>query len=154
MAVLSEWAKFLERINGSLPRLVAKIEQSDVKRTSLAKFREAYLDARMSHCFYCRAGLEPDYTHVDHFLPWSYIFEDEAWNLVLACQDCNLKKSDSLPESGLQDDLIRRNHKYRGRIGMLDHSIRIIDTGRGWRQEIREHYGTCLRYGFRTVRLP
>ena len=32
MAVLSEWAKFLERINKSLPMLVAKIEQDEMQR--------------------------------------------------------------------------------------------------------------------------
>jgi len=90
-AVLAEWAKFLERINGSLPRLVAKIEQDSFERGNLAPFRNAYIK-HTDHCFYCSGRLEHGCIHVDHFLPWSYIFEDEAWNLVLSCQECNCKK--------------------------------------------------------------
>lgn len=153
MAVLAEWAKFLERINGSLPRLVAKIEQDEAKKGSLAEFKKTYL-AHTDHCFYCRGRLEDRHIHVDHFLPWSYIFEDEAWNLVLACQQCNLKKSDSLPQEDWQHELIRRNSKYRGRIPVLERSIRIIDTRLGWKREIQNHYTNCYEYGFGVVKMP
>lgn len=154
LANLAEWAKFLEKTNGSLPKLVAKIEQNEARRTSLARFREAYLNASMEHCFYCGTRLEHGYIEVDHFLPWTYIFEDEAWNLVLACKRCNQKKSDSLPEAGFQDELIRRNARYRDQIAMLDNSLRVIDTRRGWRGEIADHYDACGRGGWRSIRLP
>ena len=77
MAVLSEWAKFLEKINKSLPNLVAKIEQDEFRRKSLGKYRKIYLN-HTCHCFYCGDRLESGYIEVDHFLPWSYIFEDQA----------------------------------------------------------------------------
>ena len=91
MAVLSEWAKFLERINKSLPMLVAKIEQDEMRREPLIRYRKMYLE-HTKHCFYCGERLDAGFIHVDHFLPWSYIFEDQPWNLVLACKQCNLKK--------------------------------------------------------------
>ena len=152
-AVLAEWAKFLERINGSLPRLVAKIEQDEARREPLTRFRNAYMP-HTDHCFYCCGMLERGDTHVDHFLPWSYIFEDEAWNLVLACSRCNLKKSDSLPQDEFRRELIRRNGSYRDRIGILDSSLRIIDTRLGWEREIQNHYETCQEYGFNVIRMP
>ena len=151
--VLAEWAKFLEKINGSLPRLVAKTEHAGARRESLARFRRAYA-GHSEHCFYCRGRLECGLTHVDHLLPWSYVFEDEAWNLVLACRGCNLRKSDSLPQGGFERELIRRNERYRHRIPLLDRSIGMIDTGLGWRRWIRNHYSTCKEYGFSVTRMP
>ena len=153
MAVLSEWAKFLERINKSLPMLVAKIEQDEMHRESLAKYRKMYLE-HASHCFYCRDKLETSHIQVDHFLPWSYIFEDQPWNLVLACSRCNLKKSASLPQEDFRTEIIGRNRRYRGQIQELDRSLRIIDTKLGWEKEIENHYTTCKEYGFGIVRLP
>lgn len=153
MAVLSEWAKFLEKINGSLPRLIAKIEHEG-RRGSLATFRKMYCP-HVDHCFYCCNKLEWDHTHVDHFLPWSYIFEDEAWNLVLACQDCNHKKSDLLPQSEFQDNLIRRNQKYQEIIPELNRSLELLTTERGWVKEIENHYNVCRdEYGFGCITMP
>ena len=151
--VLADWAKFLERINGSLPRLVAKVEQDEAKRESLVRFKSAY-SPYMDHCFYCCGSLERADIHVDHFLPWSYIFEDEAWNLVLSCSRCNLKKSDSLAQDEFCTELIRRNDRYRNQIGILDHSLKIIDTKRGWKREIGHHYETCQEYGFGVIKMP
>ncbi len=153
MAVLCEWSKFLERINGSLPRLVAKIDNQRIKRTSLSKYMNAYMH-HTDHCFYCCTRLERGYIDVDHFLPWSYIFEDEAWNLVLACRECNSKKSNSLAQTEFQHELIRRNTTYRNRIRLLDHSLQIIDTKRGWETEIQHHYNVCQEYGFNTKNMP
>lgn len=153
MTVLAEWAKFLERINGSLPRLVAKIENRGNERGGLARYRKAYME-HTNHCFYCSDKLEQDRIHVDHFIPWSYIFEDEPWNLVLACTGCNLKKSDSLAQEEFRSDLIRRNQRYRSRIRLLDHSLQIIDTKRGWKTEIENHYRVCQEYGFSTISMP
>ena len=153
LAVLAEWAKFLEKINGSLPNLVAKIEQENPQRKPLSKYRDAYL-THTNHCFYCLNRLETDYIHVDHFVPWSYIFADDAWNLVLACQDCNLKKSGSLPSKKWKGYLVDRNKKYRDQIPLLNHSIKLIDTRLGWEREIDNHYNTCNEYGFNIIKMP
>jgi len=153
--VLAEWAKFLERINGSLPRLVAKIEQDSFKRRPLIPFRDAYIK-HTDHCFYCSGRLERRGRgiQVDHLLPWSYIFEDEAWNLVLSCQECNCKKSNSLPQQEFLDLLIDRNSTYRDRISLLERSLRLISTKRGWESEISNHYATCRDYGFNVINMP
>ncbi len=58
-----------------------------------------------NHCYYCNAEVakrvdsESDRKlHLDHFVPQSKDGADELFNLVLACQPCNLKKSDKMPE--------------------------------------------------------
>lgn len=45
-------------------------------------------------CRYCGASAQDAAMHVDHVLPRSIGGRDEAANLVTACADCNLGKSD------------------------------------------------------------
>jgi len=151
-AVLAEWAKFLERIN-SVPMLVAKLERYDAGRGNLATYRRLYLD-HTRHCFYCQGRLEKGRIDVDHLIPWSYMFEDDPWNLVLSCRDCNCKKSDSLPQEEFLEGLVSRNRRCYGSIPELRRSLDMLDAGRGWQPEIRGHYEGCREYGFLVQRLP
>lgn len=152
-AVLAEWAKFLEKINSSLPMLVSKIERAESRRRSLAWYRKNYA-GHARHCFYCSCRLERGRIDVDHVIPWSYMFEDDPWNLVLACSGCNRKKSDSLPEKEFLDTLIGRNLAHRDSIPRLRRSLDLLDSGRGWQPEIRGHYDSCEEYGFGVQALP
>ena len=152
-SVLLEWSKFLEKINGSLPKLISKLEHYDIRRGPLSGVRNMYLKYT-DHCFYCGGRLERGYIHVDHFIPWSYMFDDNEWNLVLACQECNCRKSSSLPQEEFQKMLIKRNGKYGGQIQKLHNSLALLDTGKGWKTEIKNHYTGCRDYGFGIVHLP
>ncbi len=150
-SVILEWSKFLEKIN-TLPRLIAKVESAEVRRSSLRKYVKIFND--FSDCFYCNRSLDEAEIHVDHFIPWSYIFEDEAWNLVLACGRCNLRKSDSLAKPDFRDELIKRNFDHQKEIGILRKSLLKLDAGKGWKPEIEHHYRNCMEYGFNVVNLP
>ncbi|MDI1495678.1 MAG: HNH endonuclease [Cenarchaeum symbiont of Oopsacas minuta] len=147
--VLAEWAKFLEKINLGLPRLIAKVENENilVRTALLSKYWKQY-SPHFKHCFYCHNKLEYNYTNVDHFIPWSYIFDDNAWNLVLACKDCNCQKSDSLPKEEFLTMLIKRNENYSTKIPKLKLSLDQLDSGRGWELEIKNHYTNCNSHGF------
>ncbi|WOV92632.1 MAG: HNH endonuclease signature motif containing protein [Candidatus Nitrosoabyssus spongiisocia] len=146
-----EWAKFLEKTN-TLPRLIAKIDTSEKKRTGLRKYIKIFKD--FDHCFYCKDMISGFQKHVDHFIPWSYIFEDDAWNLVISCQKCNCKKRDSLPNKEYLEKLIERNYSYKKQIQKLKESLIRIDTHKGWEKEIKNHYSSCKEYGFTQIPLP
>jgi hypothetical protein len=148
---LLEWCKFLEKIN-TLPRLIAKVESYEIKRNSLQRYVQIFKDFRT--CFYCNASLDLVKTHVDHFIPWSYIFEDECWNLVLSCSKCNLKKSDALANDSYLSDIIKRNQIYKNQIKTLQTSLEKINTQHGWENEIEQHYRNCQEYGFSEIKLP
>jgi 5-methylcytosine-specific restriction endonuclease McrA len=150
-AVFLEWSKFLEKIN-TLPRLIAKVQSEEVRRRSLTAYQSIFRD--QSNCFYCDKTLDEHRTHVDHFIPWSYIFEDEAWNLVLSCQQCNLRKSDSLATHNFRDDLINRNRDYQNKIPKLKKSLLNLDAENNWESVIKHHYNNCKEYGFNVVSLP
>lgn len=95
-----EWARFLERVNEEnvTTKLLDKIEDS-TKRNNLSIYRKILYDEFESkNCFYCGKPLQTDKIDVDHFIPWSFLKDDNLWNLVLACPSCNRKKNDKLPD--------------------------------------------------------
>ena len=55
--------------------------------------------------------MQTDKIDVDHFIPWSFLKDDNLWNLVLACPSCNRKKNDKLPDSKYIDVIIKRNQR-------------------------------------------
>lgn len=100
------WAKFLETINDdkTLIRVINKLELSTPHRTDLSVYRELLRqEFEGDKCFYCGCSLKGK-VHVDHFIPWSFVKDDKAWNFVLSCPRCNERKNNRLPT---QDKILR-----------------------------------------------
>ena len=159
--VILEWANFLERIN-TLPRLIAKIQNYEARRGSLKKFRDLLAGyTEPARCFYCGCNIVDNAIHVDHFIPWSYVFENELWNLVLSCPECNSRKSDLLADRKFLDMLMERNTKNV--IPELARSVRKLGleetegtklSRRTWREELGNMYDNCIEYGFQIWNNP
>jgi len=124
--VLAGWAAQVERYNYA-PRVLAKVSFDGRRRTGTNKWAGA-LRRLENACFYCRVQ-GPRVAHVDHVIPWSFLFDDAAWNLVLACSSCNNQKRDSIPESRFLLALCNRNKSLTG--GEIDEfakSVRFSTT--------------------------
>lgn len=131
--LIYEWAKFLERTNFT-PMLISKIEGLGLnKRKSLTKYKNILLKHMDSKCFYCTEYVNDEDIHVDHFIPWSYIYEDSIWNLVISCSDCNLEKRDFLAPKKSLKKLEQRNEK--------------CDFNE-YNKDIFEYYENCKKAGF------
>lgn len=97
-------------------RLFARTARGRIDITSC---RDALNGYQKGHCFYCSrsvslASRDADLAHVDHFIPFMLssllrINLNGIWNLVLACQECNLKKSDLVPMKQFAERLYQRN---------------------------------------------
>ncbi|HEY6450114.1 MAG TPA: HNH endonuclease [Candidatus Cybelea sp.] len=93
------WAEFLEGCNRLAPRIVQKVSRDGASRKSLQKYLKILREESNAQCFYCEAQLgEQRAPTVDHVIPWSFLLEDDLWDLVLACTRCNSGKSDWLPD--------------------------------------------------------
>lgn len=106
-----EWAKFLEKVNddSTQDHLLTKIDKS-TERNNLSVYREILFNEFESKtCFYCGKQLKGEKIHVDHFIPWSFIKDDQLWNFVLSCPRCNERKSNKLPERSYLVELKNRN---------------------------------------------
>lgn len=105
-----EWARYLERINSDdvMDHLLTKIDES-AKRSNLDYYRNILFEEFENKCFYCGKSLANNKVHVDHFIPWSFIKDDNLWNFVLACPKCNESKKDKLAPKAQLDLLVQRN---------------------------------------------
>ena len=130
-----EWAKFLEKTNFT-PRLIEKIERlNNPQRKPLTKYKNILLNLEKTpSCFYCGKCLDINEIHIDHFIPWSYIFEDKLWNLVISCDKCNLKKSNFLSTQSYLDKLMGRNIENN-----------LFDSNQ---VNVKEYYTRCKKEGF------
>lgn len=104
-------ALFLEKYNSkeAMEKILSKVEFVSA-RTSLTEFQVLLHKYGEQHCFYC--GKYPQKSHVDHFVPWSYVQNDVLWNFVLACPACNASKNNKLAHSDYLDMLVERNSKW------------------------------------------
>ncbi len=101
-------------INGG--RLVAA---TAIGRIDVTSCRDALNGYQKGHCFYCSSPIavmrrDAALAHVDHFLPFVlssllHVNLNGVWNLVLACQECNLEKSDLVPMKDFAERLYQRN---------------------------------------------
>ena len=51
--------------------------------------------------FYTGYVLNVDDISVDHVIPWSYMYSDDLWNLVLTSKSMNSSKSNSIPSEAV-----------------------------------------------------
>ena len=150
-AVTLRWARYLEGANGGLPGLIAKIEAARTLPRRNAAFIRSAADAiykMEQQCFYCHCRLKRADIEMDHVIPWSFLFDDQLWNLVPACGGCNGRKSNSLPDLRTYNLLKARNMSKAGSIDRLAESLEELGRGGDWRREMRSHYDTCRRHGF------
>ena len=144
-AVNLEWARFLEKLNLGVPRLIQKTEGEIIPRTALGKYRKV-LEPFFKNFFYCQNPLSKNETHVEHVIPFDYIAEDNIWNFALACQKCNCSKLGSLPPEKFLDELISRNNNYYSKIPMLEKSLRLL--GANYEKIIRDHFENAKSHGY------
>lgn len=105
-----EWAKFLEKVNNdsAVDHLLNKIDES-AKRNNLNYYRDILFEEFENKCFYCGAKVTKGSVQVDHFIPWSFIKDDNLWNFVLSCPKCNNQKRDKLADSDFLYQIVNRN---------------------------------------------
>ncbi len=104
-------ALFLEKYNTkeAMVQILTKVEFVSA-RQSLAEFQQLLKKYGEEYCFYCNKALKA--SHVDHFVPWSYVQNDVLWNFVLACPACNSSKSNRLADNKYLEELVERNNAW------------------------------------------
>lgn len=110
-----KWAQLLEKYNYA-PKICSKvsgISEAKLKRSSLSKYKEELLKEFMGsepRDFYTGEILPKDNISVDHVIPWSFMYSDDIWNLVITSRPVNSAKSNSIPSSDVIEKLKERNN--------------------------------------------
>ena len=107
------WVQQLEKFNSS-PRISKKVKGTDreqIRRGSLSKFKKyLYLENPDCKCFISGEPISGDES-IDHVIPWSYLYSDDLWNLVLVKKGLNSSKSNKIPSEELIERLEDRNQR-------------------------------------------
>lgn len=96
-----EKVKWLQNNNPEVPGLIYKLAPIDEKMRKLNKVRklwEGILAFREIRDVFTDALVPPKEYDVDHFIPWSFVMNDELWNLMPMDSSLNSAKSNKLPK--------------------------------------------------------
>lgn len=108
------WAQLLEKFNQS-PRIASKVKgmsDEQLRRNSLSKFKHALLKQfpdGIVRDFYTDNILDPTDISIDHVIPWSFMYSDDIWNLVITSKSRNSSKSNNKTTQDYIDRLKKRN---------------------------------------------
>lgn len=95
-----EKVKWLQNNNPEVPGLVYKLAPMDEKMRKLGHVRnlwEGILDMHEVRDVFTGHPVLPKQYDVDHFIPWSFVMNDELWNLMPMDSSLNSSKSNLLP---------------------------------------------------------
>ena len=96
-----EKIKWLQNNNPEVPGLVYKLAPMDDKMRKLNNVRklwEGILNISEVRDVYTDAPVVRKEYDVDHFIPWSFVMNDELWNLMPMDSSLNSTKSNRLPK--------------------------------------------------------
>lgn len=111
-----KWSQLLEKFNYA-PKSANKvnsISDSKLKRESLTKYKNELMKQfkdGVAIDFYSGEPLNDDNISVDHVIPWSFMYSDDIWNLVLTSKSHNSSKSNSIPSEEDIEKLKERNER-------------------------------------------
>lgn len=92
--------RYLQGKNPGVPGIIYKLEPQNDKYRKLKYVRKlwnAVMDINPVFDIYTNRELIKDNYDVDHFVPWSYIANDELWNLMPMDSSLNASKKNKLP---------------------------------------------------------
>ena len=95
-----EKVKWLQTNNPEVPGLIYKLAPLDEKMRKLEHVRklwEGVLEIRPVPDVFTGRSLQTKDYDVDHFVPWSFVMNDELWNLMPMDSSLNASKSNYLP---------------------------------------------------------
>lgn len=99
--IQSEKVKWLQNNNPEVPGLIYKLDRSEEKVRKLTKVHKLWdgvLDLQPVRDVFTDKSVDINAYDVDHFIPWSFVMNDELWNLMPMDSNLNSTKSNKLPE--------------------------------------------------------
>jgi hypothetical protein len=96
-----EKVKWLQHNNPEVPGLIYKLAPLDEKMRKLGHVRKLWngiLDLCGINDVFTDKLIDQNKYDVDHFIPWSFVMNDELWNLMPMDSSLNSSKSNRLPD--------------------------------------------------------
>lgn len=96
-----EKVKWLQSNNPEVPGLIYKLSKGDENVRRLTRARrlwEGIMDIRSVVDIFTNRPVDRGKYDVDHFIPWSFVMNDELWNLMPMDSNLNSSKGNKLPK--------------------------------------------------------
>lgn len=93
--------RYLQGRNPGVPGIIYKLEPENDKLRKLKYVRElwnAVIDLKSVKDIYSNNIIVKNDFDIDHFVPWSFVANDELWNLIPMDSTLNSSKSNKLPD--------------------------------------------------------
>lgn len=136
-----EKVKWLQNNNPEVPGLIYKLEPLNEKMRKLSHVRNLWdgiLQLKRVADVFTDELIERDNYDVDHFIPWSFVMNDELWNLMPMDSSLNSSKSNRLPDW----------EEFFGRFARNQYIMyEMIYTA----EEIRKLYEACFRDNLHSI---
>lgn len=132
-----EKIKWLQNKNPEVPGLIYKLEKNEEKKRKLNSVRNLWdciLDNQEIVDVFTQNTIKDEAYDIDHFIPWSFVMNDELWNLMPMDSSLNSAKSNKLPDWNLFFGNFAENQFVM--YGLI-HDIH--------KPEIRKRYEACYR---------
>lgn len=136
-----EKVKWLQNNNPEVPGLIYKLAPLDEKMRKLGHVRKLWdgiLDLRCINDVFTDNPIDQSKYDVDHFIPWSFVMNDELWNLMPMDSSLNSAKSNRLPA---WDDFFIRFAKNQYIMYEMIHE----------KEGIRKLYEACYRDNLHSI---
>ena len=96
-----EKVKWLQNNNPEVPGLIYKLAPMDERMRKLSRVHKLWdmvIDVKPVHDVFTDKVITEKSYDVDHFIPWSFVMNDELWNLMPMDASLNRQKHDKLPK--------------------------------------------------------
>lgn len=138
-----EKVKWLQNNNPEVPGLIYKLAPMNEKMrklNSVRKLWKAVMDNQSIVDVFKNSPIVNENYDVDHFIPWSFVMNDELWNLMPMDSGLNSSKSNKLPK---WDPFFRRFASNQFILYSMIHDDR--------KPEIRKKYESCYRDNLHSI---
>lgn len=98
--IQNEKIKWLQNNNPEVPGLVYKLAPMDERMRKLGNVRKLWkgiMELTPLEDVFQMELIDIDHYEVDHFIPWTFVMNDELWNLMPMDASLNSSKSNKLP---------------------------------------------------------
>jgi hypothetical protein len=106
LKILTDWtdwnfSSYLQRRNPNSPAIASKLYLPKRRQPLLWQRRlwTPVFARTQVRCIYSNEIIPQDQFHLDHYLPWSFVCHNEAWNLVPVAPTVNSAKSNAIPST-------------------------------------------------------
>lgn len=92
--------QYLQNLNPEVPGIIYKLDPRKSRKRELKNARnlwDSVIIRKPVIDIYSGRLIDTNKYDLDHFIPWSYITNDELWNLIPADKSANTSKNNNLP---------------------------------------------------------